>query len=146
MKKMMMIPVLLLTALFTVRAAGDPEISAAVRAGFEREFIGATQVQWSVQGELYKASFTLGNSRLDAYFTAEGELQGSIRSLFFSQLPLPVMAAAEKKFGSQGVLDVFEINNASGTTYRLTLLSKGKKYRVKLDPQGNQLERERLRA
>lgn len=146
MKKMMMIPVFLLSLVFTVRAAGDPEISATVRAGFEREFIGATQVQWSLQGDLYKASFTLASSRLDAYFTAEGELQGSIRSLFFSQLPLLVMAAAEKKFGSEGVLDVFEINNASGTTYRLTLLSNGKKYRVKFDPQGNQLARERIRA
>jgi hypothetical protein len=146
MKKMMMIPVLLLSLVITVHGAGDPVVSAAAKAGFEREFTGATQVEWSVQGDLYKASFQLAGTHLDAYFSNEGELKGSIRALLFNQLPLPVITSLEKKFGGESVLDVFEINNANGTHYRLTVVKKDKKYRVKCDGLGHLLETERLRV
>jgi hypothetical protein len=82
---------------------------------------------------------------VEAYFREDGTLEGSIRSLFYNELPLLVTTAIDKKYNGADILDVNEINNSNGTTYRITLESKKKKIRVKLDASGNFTDVERLK-
>ncbi len=126
-------------------AASEPEISEKVKASFNKEFVGAHLLEWNDLGEYKKATFILGNHRTQAFFREDGQLAGSIRSLFYSQLPLAVMTSVDKRFAISAIWDVSEINNSSGTTYIITLETKIRKYKVKVDSNGNFNDIERIR-
>ena len=123
----------------------EPKINEEVLQSFKREFAGSQLLGWSQQGEFFKATFILAGFRTIAYFSPDGRLEGSARGLLYNQLPLTVITTIDKRFESACVLDVCEITNPTGTTYRLTLESKNKKYRVKVDPEGNFTDIEKLK-
>lgn len=126
-------------------ANADPTISEDVKESFKKEFAGAELVKWEEAGDHVKAIFVLNGFRTEAYFKQNGELQGSARSLFFSQLPLVVMTSVDKRFAGADIIDVNEVNNSSGTYYRITLESGKKKYRVRLNADGTLADTERLK-
>ncbi len=127
-------------------ASDDYEVSEKVKQSFKKEFAGAQYVQWAEQGDYMKATFVLAGSRAIAYFSQDGELEGSIRNIFFNQLPLAVITSLNKKFEDVIAIDIAEISNVNGTNYRLTLESKEKKYRVKVDPSGNITDVDRVKS
>jgi hypothetical protein len=145
LKKIVVSFALLFIITLNARSAEDPGVSEAVQASFEKEFSGAQLIGWKDMGEFMKATFILGERRTEAYFRENGELEGSVRSLFYSQLPLVVMTSFDKRFGGAEVWDVLEINNSQGTTCRITLEQKHKKYRVRMDANGNIKDIERLK-
>jgi hypothetical protein len=145
MKKIIFSLSMLLTAgLSTVFASNGIEPKQQVLELFKKEFAGAQNVTWEKQDEFDKAVFTLAGTRAIAYFNGSGELEGSVRDIFFNQLPLAVMTAVDKRFVNAEYYDVREITNASGTSYRLTLESNNKKYKVRVDSAGNMNEVEKL--
>jgi hypothetical protein len=117
--------------------AAGPEPGELVLNGFKKEFSSAENVSWDKQDEYDKATFVLGGRRVVAYFNSEGKMEGCVRDLFFDQLPLAVMTAVDRKYGSSNVLDIREITNEEGTSYRLTVEVKKKMHRVKVTPDGN---------
>ncbi|HEV7780777.1 MAG TPA: hypothetical protein VGO58_05905 [Chitinophagaceae bacterium] len=138
MKKIILSLSLLMTAgLSTIYANDDPTPDKEVLNLFKKEFSSAESVSWSRQGDYDKATFVLAGRRAIAYFNANGELEGSVRDIFFDQLPLTVMTAVDKRFADAEIIDVREINNAEGTHYRIRLTAKSKKYSVKVDPSGS---------
>jgi hypothetical protein len=145
MKKIFLSMSMALAVAVTGFAAVEPEVNEKVKESFKREFSGAQLLGWSEQGEFYKATFIVAGSRAEAYFTADGELAGTIRSVFYNQLPLAVITAVEKRFSQIAVLDLYEITNVNGTAYRLTLESDNKKYRVRTDAAGNIADVEKLK-
>jgi len=146
MKKLLLSLSLLLTvAVGSAFASPEPVINEEIKESFKREFAGAVLVEWREVGSYLKATFVLNGYRTEAYFNQHGELEGSARSLFFSQLPLVVMTAVDKRFAGADIIDVNELNNASGTYYRITLETGKKKYRVRVDADGTVVDTERLR-
>jgi hypothetical protein len=133
MKKLFLSLSLMLTVAGTVLAHDKTNVNEQVEAAFKKEFPGASLIEWNKPGEFYKATFMLWDHRTEAYFTEDGQLQGSMRSLFYNQLPLAVMTAIDKRFEGADILDVNEINSTGGTTYSLLLEVNNKKYRVKAD-------------
>lgn len=129
----------------TAFAKPDPEINEKVREAFKREFADAKLLSWSEQEEYYKATFLLAGSRVIAYFTEDGELEGTIRSVFYNQLPLAVISSLEKRFDDLCVDGINEITNANGTSYKITLESGDKKYKVSIDASGNITEKVRVK-
>lgn len=115
----------------------DPDPTVAVLNEFKKEFAAAENVSWDKQDEYDKATFTLAGRRVVAYFNSNGNLEGSVRDLFFDQLPLAVMTAVDKRYGSSGILDIREISNPEGTSYRLTIETKRNKHRIRVTPDGN---------
>jgi hypothetical protein len=138
MKKIIFSISMLLTAgLSVVSAANDPQPDQQVLDLFKKEFTAAQNVTWEKQDEYDKATFMLAGCRAVAYFNAAGELEGSVRDLFFNQLPLAVMTAVDKKYAGAEYYEVREVTNAEGTSYRLKLELNNKKYKVKVDAAGN---------
>jgi hypothetical protein len=116
---------------------GDPRTEAV----FTQQFSGAENVKWTkLEDGFEKVAFTLAGTRVEAYFTKEGELAGTVRNLFFSQLPLTVMQAVNSRFAGADVVEAREINNTEGTSYRIVLEQKDKKYSLKLNSHGEILE------
>ena len=136
---------LMTVAVSSAFAGEDPGITEELKAAFKKEFSGAEAVRWQESEDFYKVNFVFQGCVTEAYYNKEGELEGSVRSLFFNQLPLVVMTSVTKRFSDADVLDVYEINNANGTKYRLTLISEKRKYRVMVDASGNIVDRERLK-
>ena len=128
---------LLSTGLTAVFANEDPEPSQVVLNEFKKEFSFAENVKWDKQDEFDKATFVLMGRRVVAYFNNLGQMEGCIRDIFFDQLPLAVMTAVDKRFADAEVTDVSEISNSEGTSYRIRLYSKNKKYSVKVSANGN---------
>lgn len=114
----------------------DPEVKEV----FEKEFPGAQSVTWSEQEGFYKVTFILANHRTIAYFDRDNELAGCIRDIFYDQLPITVMKAADKKFPAADFSEVREITNTDGTFYLLTADQNSKKYKVKLNSEGGFVE------
>ncbi len=146
MKKIILSLSLLLSAgLANVFAASDPNPDEQVLNLFKKEFTAAENVIWSRQGEYDKATFLLAGHRVVAWFNPQTtELEGSIREIFFDQLPLSVMTAVDRRFPEADISNVKEINNSEGTSYRILLDSKNKKYRIKVGSAGNISEVEKL--
>ena len=146
MKKTIVTMSLMLTvAVTSVFANPEPITGEEAQETFKKEFAGAQSVVWKTAGEYTKASFIFHGFVTEAYFNEAGELEGTIRSLRYDQLPLSVMTSVNKRFANADVLDVYEISNSNGTTYQLTLKSEGKKYRIKADTAGNISEKEKMK-
>ena len=146
MKKICLSLSFMLAIAFTSIAANDPaEISKEVQAAFKKEFPGSEVLNWNTVGEFSRATFLLGGNRIDAYFSEDGHLQGSVRTLFFSQLPLATMTAVDKRYPAADVIEVYEITNDEGTAYRITLESQEKRLRVKVDANGNITQSEKMK-
>ncbi len=135
----------MIVAASTVFASEATNVNERVEASFKREFPGAKLIEWSTTGDFNKATFMLWDHRTEAYFTSDGQLQGSSRSLFYNQLPLAVMTAVDKKFSGADVLDINEINNTDGTCYSLLLETGTRKYRIKVDAAGSINEIKRIK-
>ena len=104
--------------------------------GFKKEFIAAQSVSWEKQGDFDKATFLLSGNRVIAWFNTAGQLEGSIRDIFFDQLPLIVMTAVDKRFADAAIYSVREITKNELTSYSITLEAKNKKYTIKVGSSG----------
>ncbi|MES1218194.1 MAG: hypothetical protein ABUT20_22000 [Bacteroidota bacterium] len=132
MKKIIITLSMLMTvAVTSVFANEDVKINPKVLNAFEKDFTSAKNVKWNQDGEYLKASFTIADMLTDAYYTEEGELLGSARNLLFDQLPLAVIHEFNKRFDAASVLNVLEITNSEGTSYRLWVESENRKFKVK---------------
>jgi hypothetical protein len=146
MKKLFLSLTFMLTIVAGTALANDKtDVSELVSTTFKKEFPSASLIEWSSPGEYLKATFILWGSRAEAYFTADGQLQGSMRSIFYNQLPLSVMITVDKRFETAEILTVSEISNSEGTSYLLVLESKNKKYRVKVNSSGGIAEVKRIK-
>ncbi len=136
----------LLCLLAISAAANDPSpISKEVQDAFKKEFPAAQLLNWNSVGEFQQATFLLDGHRAQAYFSEDARLLGIIRSLFFSQLPLAAMTAIDKRYSEADVMEVYEITNDEGTNYNITLESLGKKFKVKVDANGNITKSDKLK-
>lgn len=128
--------------------AGTPDpgpVNEEVKKTFKKEFPGASLINWTDAGDYFKAVFLYDGYRSEAYFTREGVLQGSARNIFYSQLPLAVTKAVEKRFTKPEVLEINELTSDNGTFYLIRLDDGTKSYRVQYDAGGNNVGFEKLK-
>jgi len=146
MKKLILSVAMLLSLGVASSFAADSKEDPRIQSMFARHFTGAENVKWTtLEDGLMKVTFTLGGIRTEAYYSADAELLGSVRNLFYSQLPLTVMQTVNNKFEGAIVLEVMEITNTNGTSYRMTLEQKEKKYTVRINSIGEILEKQKMK-
>lgn len=146
MKKTLIALSLVLTVTAATAFAGSPDpVSEEAKLAFKKEFPGAELISWVNTGEFFKATFIFSGYRSEAYFSEEGELYGSARNIFYSQLPLAVTKAVEKRYTNTDVIEVCEITNGNGTRYLISLDAPRRKYKVQYDAGGNLLEVEKVK-
>jgi hypothetical protein len=113
---------------------------------FAEKFAGAQNVKWTeLHDGYFKVSFTLNGVRAESYFDENAELIGTVRNLFYSQLPLPVMQSLSTHFANAVVVEIVEVTNLEGTSYKVILEKADKRFNLKLDSQGNVTERQRTK-
>lgn len=126
-------------------ANAGADINPKVQAAFEKDFSSAKNVKWNKDGDYLKASFTIADMLTDAFYTEEGQLVGSARNLSFDQLPLAVVHEVNKRFETGTVLNVLEITNDEGTSYRLWIEDGNKKIKIRSNGSGEITVLERIK-
>jgi hypothetical protein len=113
---------------------------------FARQFAGAENVIWMRLDEGYlRVTFVLNGIGAETFFDADGELVGTVRNLFYNQLPLVVMQTVDNKFKGAVAVEVNEITNADGTSYKIVLEEKNKKYNIRVNSLGQVTEVQRAK-
>ncbi len=146
MKKFFLAAVVLTVSIASSFASPIDKADPKAEEVFKRQFAGAQNITWSTgeQG-VTKVSFVWGGHSTVAYFNSEAEFVGSVRNMFFDQLPMIVVRAVDQKFKSPVVTEVREVSTDEGTTYALSLEEGTKKYAVKFNSLGQLLSKERVK-
>lgn len=145
MKKIILSAIITLTMGVAALANIDPVTNSKAQEVFKKEFAGAEMVKWSAEGTYSKASFVLGGNSAIALFSRDGELLGSVRNIFYNQLPLAVITSFEKRFENATIIDITEVTNVNGTRYKVTMEYKNKKVSASLYTDGTLENLEKLK-
>jgi hypothetical protein len=122
-----------LTSAFAQGINSDPRVEKL----FAREFAGAENVKWIKLDDGYqKATFVFAGVGTEAYYSPDAELLGTMRNLFYTQLPLAVMQAVTNQFAKGVIIEIREITNNEGINYKVRLEQKTKKYDLRLNNRG----------
>ena len=146
MKKFfLLLPLLLAVISVTSFARNTPDVDPRAEKAFNKYFAGAANVKSSEEAGFIKVTFTWAEHRTIAYFNLNGELAGSIRNLFFNQLPLSVTRSVQQNFKDPIVVEIKEISNEEGIYYALTVEDNNKKFKVRANSIGEFLEKTKVK-
>jgi hypothetical protein len=114
-----------LTVLFSLISmssfASDSKVDSRVLKSFESSFKNATEVDWTVSTNFYKANFLLNGQYVAAYFDASGNMMAITRNISSTQLPISLQTNLKNNYEGLWISDLFEVANEEGTTYYVTV-------------------------
>ncbi len=117
--------VITLTVLFSLVSfssfANEVKVNSKVLESFNSYFKNATEVDWTVSQNFYKADFSLNGQYVAAYYDEAGQLVAITRNISSTQLPISLQANLKKGHEQFWISDLFEVANEQGTTYYVTL-------------------------
>lgn len=96
--KKLFIAVLFVTAIGTSAFANPSTVNYKIMNNFRTDFVDAENVSWKVSNEFVKASFTLDNTRLNAFYNLDGELIGTSKTFELNKLPKRALQTITKKY------------------------------------------------
>ena len=120
MKKIMIALVILITVMRTTAFANEI-VKQEVLNAFKIEYSSAKDVNWTVGDNYYKASFTMNDQKLFAFYTIDGEFLALTRYVSSLELPENIQNSLRKQFKEKWITDLFEVVNSEGTLYYATL-------------------------
>lgn len=124
MKKSILVWVLTLAlGVTSTYAKTDEGTNVRAENSFKKEFASATNVQWEQTKEFTKATFTLNDQVMFAYYSQDGDLLAVTRNILSSQLPINLLADLKKNYTSYWITDLFEIATDQTTSYYISIES-----------------------
>jgi hypothetical protein len=146
MKKFLLAVSLSLAVVLTTAAHPVTSENPRVEKAFQKMFAGASHVNWSeVNDGLLKVSFIWGDHQTLAIFDKNAQLIGTLRGLFFKELPLSVTKSVREHFSSPIVLEANEIFTEAGIRYALVVENDNQKYKIDVDSLGSILAKEKYK-
>ncbi|HEX2684052.1 MAG TPA: hypothetical protein VHL77_08980 [Ferruginibacter sp.] len=133
MKKKILIGLFLVLAGISTTFAnsGEENVNAQIINSFKKDFTGATNVQWSNGKDFTKATFTLNEHVVYAYYSDKGDLLGVTRNIVPGQLPMNLLNDVKRNYNQYWIADLFEIASNNETTYYITLETSEQKLVLK---------------
>ena len=110
-----------MTGISSAFANGKGEVNDKIIKTFQKEFAGAQDVQWVTTKEFVKATFTLNEQVVYAYYSREGNLLGVTRNILSGQLPINLLTDLKKNYNNYWITDLFEMATKGENMYYLTL-------------------------
>ena len=100
---------------------GNPKpVPSEIAMQLQQEFKNSNNVQWKTLSNSYKASFMLGGSILQAFYSFDGQLQGVSRNISVEQLPMSLAREVKENTPAYSVTELFELLTERGTEYFIT--------------------------
>ncbi len=130
--------VFLTAVVITASSWASPIENKKIIAAFEKEFTGATDVQWSSgKDEVFLATFLLNNEKMRAWFTMDGDVLAIQRDVKKDQLTYLSAKTLITLAEQQKILSIAEVNK-EGDMYYLVYTENDKyKSLYKLTPAGS---------
>jgi hypothetical protein len=124
MKKSILVWVLSLTlGVTSTYARTDEGTNVRAENSFKKEFATATNVQWEQTKDFTKATFSLNDQVMFAYYSQEGDLLAVTRNILSSQLPINLLADLKKNYNTYWITDLFEMATNDATSYYVSIES-----------------------
>jgi hypothetical protein len=122
MKKTLLTISMMLTIALTTAFANDNEkIDQKAKASFNNSFRGTNNVLWQQEKDFVKATFTMNNQVMYAYYNDNGDLMAVTRNILSDQLPITLMTDLKKNYNDHWISDLFEMAAEGQTSYYITL-------------------------
>jgi hypothetical protein len=99
----------------------NDDVAPAALKSFNKSFKTATEVNWSVSENYFRANFALDGQYVSAYYNTDGKMVAMTRNISSQQLPLALQAQLKKTSDKYWISDLFEMANDEGTSYYITL-------------------------
>jgi len=128
MKKIILsISTVLMMGISAFAANTNDEVNQLAVNSFHKEFANAKNVVWEQKQDFIKATFTMNEQVLFAYYNNNGDLQAVVRNLVSSQLPINLLTDLKKEYNGCWISELFEIASDNQTTYYVTLENADRK-------------------
>ena len=137
MKKIILGLALFLTIGTASFANNDETINQKAEQSFKKDFAQAKDVKWQKSGDLVKATFSLNDKVLFAYYNDGGELVAITRNITTDQLPIALLTSLKKNYSEYWVTDLFEMVSGGQSNYYITLENADHKVVLKSDDFAN---------
>ncbi len=105
----------------------NDEVNQLAVNSFHKEFSSAQNVVWEQKQDFIKATFTMNDQVLFAYYNSNGDLQAVVRNIVSYQLPINLLTDLKKEYNGCWISELFEIASDNQTTYYVTLENADKK-------------------
>ena len=121
MKKRILTWLLLVTISTGSAFANEETVNQQVLNAFKKEFVDAKDVNWQNSKEYIKATFSLNDQVMFAYYSQEGELLAVSRNISSEKLPISLLTTLKKNYGGYWITNLFEMVVGGSGTYYITL-------------------------
>src|SRR5690606_17681818 len=117
------------------------QVPAGVVSNFQKAFPNATDVEWEMDGHLYKVEFEIGTQKFDhdVWYDDAGQLLKHKEEISRNSLPRQVAAVIKQEFKGYRIDDVEKITEGDKVTYKLEVKSRTEEWNLTLDADGNVL-------
>ena len=123
MKKSILVVALIVTTGLTSLHA-NVEVNQHFKESFSKDFVNAQDVTWEQVGHYLKATFTLYNQALIAYYNSEdGDLFAVSRNILSDRLPFILLTSLRKQYTKYWFSNLFEMISDGQTCYYATMES-----------------------
>ncbi|HTQ27984.1 MAG TPA: hypothetical protein VMI35_07645 [Puia sp.] len=123
-KTILAMAVVLVSGLTSAFANKTDAIDQRITASFHRDFEMAKNVSWQQENNYVKATFSLNEHILYAYYSKEGDLLALVRNVLSDHLPVVLQVELKKTYGGYWITDLFELSSDTQTTYYCSLESE----------------------
>ena len=111
----------LLAIMGVSNAYPSEKVSPKVLASFKSEFSTAKNVEWETGSNYFRATFSLNEQRVFAFYSVDGELISIARYISTIQLPINLFSNLKNDYSKYWVSDLVEVSNSEGLHYYVTL-------------------------
>jgi len=139
MKKLFTIALLALTIVTSAFANSSETVSKYVTNRFKTDFKNASEVSWTSKADYVKASFTLNDKKMEAYYNRRGEVIAKSTNISLDELPVNVKRSFAKKFEGYTVKEAILFEGTEENAYYISAENEKETVILKVD-QDNQLK------
>ena len=115
----------------TFAATTNDYVNQKVLAAFTAQFASAKTVSWNKTNTYLKATFTMNDQSMFAYFLESGELVGISRNIKTNQLPINLETSLNDYKVKGWIIELFEFASESNTNYFATIENANEKLLIK---------------
>jgi len=127
MKKLFIAALMVVAVGSSAFAMDGNKVYYKVKNTFEAQFAGAENVTWTLRDTYTKATFTLADENVEAFFTKDGDMIAYTRKIEVKQLPLIALQKIKKEYGSYKITETIECIRDEEKSYYLSLQDGAKK-------------------
>ncbi|MEH6307143.1 PepSY-like domain-containing protein [Olivibacter sp. CPCC 100613] len=119
------------------------QVPSVVINNFHKSFSNASDVEWKLQGDLFKVEFETGflSTDHDAWYDKGGKLIEHKEEISKNDLPSAVRTTIKKDYNNYRVDDVKKVTKGKQVVYTLELKSVREELKVAFDANGKLLSK-----